>query len=310
MVVQLTILVGNVDDLIGLDYSHIEVYQSTDQGNSFQEITASLAQAAVKDSTPAQTMFQMGGKLLKLKIDGGAEQSISFSDLIPLWTPTQVVNRINEVVPGLASVQSVTTVRLTSPTTGRASSVEITYTDALDLFSATGIVYGKAARVALVGGTLLYTFPDVAGKETDRYKWRFSANGVAPFSDFSEVVSGSVAPTMPAGNLAVAMAQFFDSGGQPKKVRVLVGMDSNPQQSGSAFIVQGPSKVVDSDNNGFLQMTLVRGSRCRVAIEGSTYVREFIVPDVASFDLMSVMAMSPDPFTVQQVPPQLIRRSL
>lgn len=310
MVVQLTILVGNVDDLIGLGYSRIEIYQSTDQGNSFKEITDSVASAAEFDSLVAQTTFQMGGKLLKLKVNGGAEQSISFSSLIDFWTATQVANRINEVVGALASVVDTTTVRLTSNTLGRASSVEITYTDALDLFPTTGIVYGKAARITLVGGTRIYTFPDVAGKDTDRYKWRFSANGVNPFSDYSAVVSGVVAPTLDAGSLAVATAQFFDSGGQPHKTRILVGMDSNPQQSGQAFLVQGPSKVVDSDDSGFLQVTLVRGTRCRVAIQGTSYVREFVVPDVASFDLMSVMATSPDPFTVQSVPPQLIRRSL
>lgn len=309
MVVQLTILVGNVDDLIGLGYSRIEIHQSIDEGNSYQEVTAAAAQAAVLDSLPAQTTFQMGGKLLKLKVDGGTEQSISFSSLIPFWTATQVANRINEVIGALASVVTTTTVRLTSPTLGRASSIEVTYCDAEDLFSV-GIVYGRAERPTLVSGTLLYTFPDVAGKGTDRYKWRFSANGSNPFSDFSAVVSGSKQPTIPAGSLSVATAQFYDQGGQPIKTRILVGMDSTPQVHGGAFVSRGSSMVVDSDDAGFLQVTLVRGIRCRVAIEGSSYIREFVVPNTPSFDLLTVMATANDPFTVQQVPPSLIRRSI
>lgn len=310
MVVQLSILVGNANDLIGLGYTHIEIHQSTDEGNSFQEVTGAAASAAVMDSTAAQTTFQMGGKLLKLRVNGGAEQSISFSSLIPFWTPTQVVNRINEVVPGLASVFSTWKVRLTSPTTGRASSVEVTYRDALDLFPTTDIVYGLAARIPLVLNTLLYSFPDVAGKDTDRYKWRFSVNGAGPFSEFSEVVTGQTAPVISAGNLSVGTAKFFDQTGHPIKTRVLIGIGSNPQNLAGSFITKGQSLIVDSDDEGFLQVTLVRGLRCRVAIEGASYVREIIVPNSPSFDLLTVMASSPDPFTVQAVPPLLIRRSV
>jgi len=309
MVVQLTILVGNANDLIGLGYTRIEVYQSTDQGNSFQEITAPVISSAVFDSLPALTTFRMGGRLLKLKVDGGVEQSIEFSDLVPLWTTAQVVNRINEVVSGLASVFEDTKVRLTSTTAGRSSSVEITYSDAEDLFSA-GIKYGKAARITLVNGTYIYSFPDVAGKDTDRYKWRFSANGSNPISDFSAVVSGAVAPIITAGNLSVGTARFYDSAGQPVKTKVLVGMDSSPQAIAGGTVTKGSSTRAESDNEGFLQLTLVRGIKVRIAILGTSFIREFVVPNAASFDLMAVMATAVDPFVVQTTPPQLIRRSV
>lgn len=309
MVVQLTILVGNANDLIGLGYTRIEVYQSTDQGNTFQEVTGPAIASAFLDSLAALTTFQMGGRLLKLKVDGGVEQAISFSDLTPLWSPAQVVNRINEVVPGVASVSGGTKVRLTSPTAGRASSIEVTYCDADDLFSAE-VVYGKAARITLVNGTFIYSFPDVAGKDSDRYKWRFSANGSSPFSDYSAVVSGAVAPAIAAGNLSVGTARFYDAAGQPSKTRVLVGMDSSPQAISGGTISKGSSMIVDSGDDGFLQLTLVRGIKVRVAIEGTSFIREFIVPNAASFDLLSAMAAAVDPFSIQSVPPLLIRRSL
>lgn len=310
MVVQLSILVGNVNDLIGLGYTRIEVHQSVDQGNSFQEVTAPAAAAAVLDSVPANTTFPMGGKTLKLSIDGGAEQAISFSSLLMNWTPTQVVNRINEVIVGLASVSG-SKVRLTSPTTGRSSSVEATYTEIPELgFVAGNKVFGKSARPTLVMDTLSYAFPDVAGKDTDRYKWRFSANGSNPISDFSPTVSGQTAPVIPIGNLSIATARFFTADGQPVKTRLLIGIDSVPQSLAGVYITRDQPLVVDSGSDGFLQVSLVRGARVRIGIEGTAYVREFDVPNVPSFDLLTVMGTATDPFTIQTVPPLLTRRNI
>lgn len=310
MVIQLSILVGNVSDLLGLGYTRIEVHQSTDQGNSYQEITSSAAQSALLESLEANTTFQMGGRLLKLKVDGGTEQSISFSGLIEHWTVLQVVNRINEVVASLASVSD-TKVLLTSPTSGRTSSIEITYNDAYSLGWTTGQkVFGKSSRITLVSGTFIYNFPDQAGTSDDRYKWRFSANGSNPISEFSNVVSGQTAPSIDASNLSVGTARFYDAGGRPKRTRILVAIDSVPQSLVSVFVTADQPLTIDSDGDGFLQVTLIRGSRVRVAIEGTAYVREFIVPNVSAFDLLTVMSTSTDPFTIQTTPPLLTRRTI
>lgn len=311
MVVQLTILVGNAADLVGLGYSRIEVWQSKDRGNTFQEITAPVVTAAKLDSAVAQNTFQMGGRLLKLVVDGGTEVSIPFSDIIEQWTPLQVVNRINEVVPSLASVLGGTQVRLTSPSNNRSSSVLVTYSDSPDLgWAADDVAYGLSARIVLSGGTLVYSFPDVAGRPDDRYKWRFSANGSNPVSEFSAPVTGQVAPVLNNALLSVGTAQFYDAAGNPSKTDILVGVDSSPQAIAGGFVSKGSSMKVTSDDTGFLQVTLVRGLKVRVGIIGTSYIREFLVPNAPAFDLLAVMATAPDPYTVQTVPPQLVRRSI
>jgi len=311
MVVQLTILVGNAADLVGLGYTRIEVWQSKDQGNSYQEITAPSAVSAFLDSKDAQTTFQMGGRLLKFVIDGGSEVSVDFSNILEQWTPTQVANRINEVAPGVASVQGGTKVRLTSPTTDRVSSVEVTYNDAADLGWVGGqTAYGLSARLTLNGSIKIYSFPDVAGSPSDRYKWRFSANGSNPISEFSAPVSGQVAPVINNSNLSVGSAQFYDAFGNPMKAQILVGIDSSPQAIAGGSVMQGSSMKVSADDTGFMQLSLVRGLKVRVGILGTSFVREFIVPDAPTFDLLAVMATAPDPYTVQTVPPLLIRRSV
>jgi hypothetical protein len=310
MVVQFSVLVANNDDLIGLGYTTIEIWQSVDQGNSYQELTAPTPQSAYVESLPAQTTFQMGGHLLKVVVNGGAEQSISFSPLTQHWTPQQVVDRINEVIPGLASLITPNIVRLTSPTTGRASSIEVTYCDAYDLFPERLSAHGRDARITLALGTTIYQYSDVSGSTSARYRWRFTANGSDPKSDFSPYVLGSTAPLVSPANLSVCQAKFVGLNGQPVKTKLVIVSEQNPSSTNNLIVTSTAPLQLESDDLGFIQFSLVRGTRVKVAIEGTAFVREFTVPDAASFDLLAAMAAAPDPFTVQTVPPFLIRRSV
>lgn len=308
MVVQLSIPVAEVSSLIGLGFTRIEVWQSIDQGNSYQEATAASPAAAFIDSKDALTTFQMGGRLLKVIVNGGAEASILFSGLIQYWTPLQVANRINEVVPGLASVVGVA-VRLTSPTTGRVSSLLVTYCDAHDLYDAGAAAVGKAVRITLVSGTFLYTFSDVAGILDHRYKWRFTANGVNPISEFSERVFPTPIPATGIA-LSVGSARFLGLDGRPQKRSIILVTDAPPSPISGFAVGDEAPMVIESDEEGLLQLVLVQLSKVRVAIEGTAYVREFTVPATPSFDLLTVMAAAVDPFTIQTSPPFLTRRSI
>lgn len=308
--VQISILAANVSSLLGMGYSRIELWWSIDQGNSYAEITSSTAQPAKLTSLPALTTYRMGGKLLKLSVNGAAEVSIAFSSLIDYWTPTQVVNRINEVVPTLASVSG-TTVVLTSTTTGRASSLKIVYNDAIDLgFEAEKVVYGTAARPTLVSDTFIYVFSDPSGSSDYRYKWRFSANGVNPISGYSKVLYGNTPALAEADVLSVCTATFIGLDGVAKAQDVIVALEQNPMEFSGYVVGDKLPKMYKADENGFIQFTLVRGARVKVALEGTTFVREFTVPSTPSFDLLEAMAAAPDAFTIQTPLPFLIRRNV
>lgn len=308
MVVQLSILVGNVDDLLARSYSRIEVWASTNEGGFYEEITASVATPATLDSAKPNTTFSLGGRLLRLSLNGQAEVSIDFSTVVQHWTATQVASRINEVVPGLASVVD-ERVRLTSSITGRLSSIAVTYCDAPDLgWVGIAPVLGKAARPALVAATYFYAFNDDAGRGSYRYKWRFSADGVTPISDFSKAVDGSTPPAVGTDKLSVAVARFIGADGVPQPTKLIVAAVSDPM-SLSGFLVTGWTRVIETDESGFIQFALVRGLKVRVAIEGTKFVREFTVPDAATFDILQAMSDSPDSFTIQTTPALVTRRS-
>ena len=309
MLVQVTIPVANVSALLAAGYTHVEVWQSTDGGNLYNEITDSAPRAAVLTSLPALTTYFMSGKLLKLRVDGGAEQSISFSTVVPYWTPIQVANRINEVVASLASVVG-TSVVLTSPTTGRASTLEITYNDASDLGLGAGTVaVGKAIRIALVPDTFVNIFTDVSGSEDDRYKWRFSANGASPISDFALRVFGSDPPLDPT-MVSLGTATFLSVDGRAKQVSLIIVSDAAPTIINGFVVGADQPLVVTADETGFIQVPLIRNATVRIALEGTAFVREIVVPDEDTFDLLTALSTAPDPFTVQSPLPFVIRRSL
>lgn len=311
MVVQLSILVGNVVDLLALGFTHVQVWVSEDEGNSFFEITDAAASAAILDSALPLNNYRLGGKLLKVQVNEGTEYSISFSSLTELWTPAQVVSRIEEVVPGLASVVD-GKVRLTSPTTSRASSLKITYSDGVDLgWSTLPASKGKDARITLLSGTQLYLKTDMAGRSNYRYKWRYSVGSNAPFSDFSSPpVYGKAPETVDPTSLSVATGKFIGMDGKPIKGKLIISTISPPQNLAGFVLANNEPLVIESDDSGYFQLTLVRGLKVRVALEGTAFVREFTVPAAATFDMLQAMADAPDTFTVQVPPPFLVRRSI
>jgi hypothetical protein len=309
MLAQIAIPVANVSDLLGLGYTYIEVWRSADFGNSFQEVTSSALAPAVATSIPASTTFLVGGKELRFQINGGAEVVVDFAALNSRWTPAQVVARINQAVNGLASLSSDgLSVVLTTSTTGRLASIVITYNEVDELgWSAGDLFRGTDARIPLINDTRFYTYTDLGGLSTDRYKWRFSKDGLPPISDFS----APVLPQPPLSNNSIlGVVQFVDAFGQPfpgTLIIAAVDTDSiNGQTIGSLV-----SRTFQAGADGLLAVPLLVGAKVRIGIEGTRLVREIVVPGPAggSFDIMTALSTAPDAFTVQSTPPLLIRNA-
>jgi len=308
MAAQITIPVSNVLTLLETGFSVIEVQQSKDSGNSYHAVTASSPDSAFLDSALPNTLYRMGSKVLKFVLDGGQEQVVSFGSVLDFWTASQVAGRINEISPTTAFVVN-GRVRLGSPTTGRGSSVVITYCDATDLGWFVGdLAHGHDQHLILIEGTLVYTYLDIAGAIGDLYRWRFSNDGIIPFTEYATRVEGT-APSS-ASPTSIATAFFVGLDGKPRQRSILIVGSALPQLISGFITGDEAPLIVKSDELGFLQVPLVRGSVVRVAIEGTALVREFTVPNVDTFDLMTALSTAPDPFTVQIPAPLLTRRNI
>lgn len=311
----ITATVANVNSLLTLGFTKLEMWVTTDMGNTFQEITSSSILPASLTSEPASTQFQMGGHLLKFSLNGNTENSINFSSINMFWTPTQVASTINDVVPGVASVVN-NSVVLTSPTNvvnGRANTILITYNDATDLgFVAGQKGIGTDARLTLVTNTVIYSYVDLAGQAAYQYKWRFSNNGINPISPFTDPVFPTPSPV--SVPLSIGTMYFVGLNGTPQQRTITIVTDFTPlsvASNGINFSVGNDLPLTyTSDINGFLQVPLAQGAKVRIGLEGTAYVREFIVPSTSTFDIATVMSSAVDPFTIQVPTPLLTRRIL
>lgn len=115
---------------------------------------------------------------------------------------------------------------------------------------------------------------------------------------------------LPSESLCTVTATFYTASGEP-----LEGVYArfSPLRSTDSFV--SSSVIVQetdasSDEDGELEMTLVRGVRGTLAITGIGIVREVEVPDQGTITLDELVALSDDPLEVQ-VPSftSLIRRS-
>ncbi len=285
---QITILLANITQIIAQGYNQLDIGVSTDQGNSFSRITGNSASFAQITSLPASTTFRMGGHLLKFVLNGGSEVSVSFDPALDNWTPTQVVG----------------------------GSVLITYNDATDLgFTSGQLAYGTDAFITLSGGQKIYTYIDNSGIQNGLYKYQLSHNGANPVSPFSAFITPS--PVSPfSSSLVVCTATFIGIDGSPVPTSAIFSLATPapfyvpPAGSVPGYgITNNKPLLVQSDDQGFLQVLLYKGLTLRVGIEGTSLVREFIVPNT-DFDLISALGTASDPFLIQAPDALLTRRSV
>lgn len=300
------IVASDVATLLDLGFTTIEVWSSEDQGGTWRELTSATPTPATLVSAEAQTLFQVGGQSLVFQVDNGPTYTVTFDSVIPFWTPGQVVGVINTVCPNAASFVG-NKVVLTSPTAGRGSSL-LVISGPAGLGFSRSIAHGVDGRILLVDGSTFYTYYDVAGHPTARYKWRFSNNGTNPLSRFSLPVDGK-STVLSGVPLSIATARFADVDGSPLRTAVLVASEGAQKIAGYTMGTQA-TKTFMADEDGMLQIPMVQGSRVRVAVEGTLIVRTFTVPSTPTFDLMQVLSDTPDAFTVQTVAPMLTRRNV
>jgi hypothetical protein len=167
---------------------------------------------------------------------------------------------------------------------------------------------GQQPHIALIAGVFAYAFLDPAGSQLRRYKWRFSANGVAPFSVYSKYVFGKdlIVAGVPT---SIGVARFIGVDGRPKKKSMIISVEDTQTVSGYTMGT-ADVMVVPTDDYGFLQVQLVQGAKVRVSLEGTDIIRIITVPATPTFDILQAIADAPDEFTMQETAPLLTKRSL
>lgn len=311
-VVSFNIFVDDLDSVLAL-FDVIEVWRSTDELGTYSEITAPTPTPATLDGTTSGP-WNLSSSTLAVVLNGADPVSVNFTGTDPL-NLASVIAAINHVIPNLAKENPTQTnkIRLESPLTGTGSSIQVSGGAAIILGLSTLKINGFAARVGLTNPTDVYLFRDYDSLDSYWYKTRYLSTATNSVSSFSGPRQGNPKVVLSDSLLSKAVINLVDGSGHPVVDRRIIFVPTSNQLVTSVSNLFGSLVGVDrlvatTDSQGHAEIGLLKGQTFRVFFEGTSYQREFEVPDT-DFDLLTVLATFPDPFSIYQAPPMPIRSS-
>lgn len=185
---------------------------------------------------------------------------------------------------------------------GSAASLSVSGS-ALTFFSvAEHFSAGQDPAPYLQPGVWTYLLDDPFSTTTSWYRFRYAHTVSGVSSEWSLPFLANGPPLVVKEQVVTGYAQIIDGQGRPSSGRqVLLETSATGTVNGHTLL---PLRLDGcTDKNGRVEFILLRGVTYRVAVLGSSTIREGITPTdtaVLSFDLFGPQADFPDVFTVQQ----------
>lgn len=309
-VITIDIHVDDLDSVLAL-FNKIQVWRSATEFGTYTEITAQTDQPAIIDGTVTGP-WTLVGQTLTIVLNSADPISVVFAGSDPL-NIAMVIQQINTLIPGLATEKPTDTnkLRLTSPVLGTGSAITLSGAAATTLGLTTTKVNGRQARLSLVTPTTEYVFKDFDGDQTFWYKTRYYSTATQSVSSFSDPRQGNPQVVLPGSAMVKGSFHLVDVSGRPVVGRRLIFVPLTPMLVPATVygILPGFDRIiVTTDEAGDGIINLVIGMRVKVFFEGSSFNREFTVPDV-DFDVLTVATAQPDALDIVVAPPMPIRMS-
>lgn len=320
MAVTLTINVGNIDSALA-SYDVIKIKRSTSSVSGTYDDITDITPVAAELVAPDSGLYDVVSKTLQLVIDQDSQVDILFADPPsppvagdPL-TAAQVATQIDAAVGQAVAFDDAGVLQLTSTNTGLASQVKIVGGAAAAEFGwvAGDRDVGEEAHIQLVAGQSIYSFTDDDGESDYFYKAQYLNTSNSLTSAESSPFQGDAGTVVDPSNLSVARVDLVDGTGValPDQEITFYGADQSFQVDGFQIALTRRPITIVTDNTGHAETSLVIGTRWKVIFEGTSFIREFVVPSTPTFDLLSLLGAAPDPFKIVEVQfPAALRRTL
>lgn len=310
--IRVIIAVDDVNDVME-SYDQIQVHRSVAGiGGSYVDITATSPTSGTVEGTN-DAPFTLYGETLQVRVDDGATQNITIETADPVQIDP-LVEELTEKITGATITNGGTgNLKLTSDTTGTASSIEIVGGTGLTALGLTAAkTTGADRRLTLQEDYTEFTFVDSGGETSYYYKIRFYNSLTGQTSDFSDPVPGAYESPI-SSDLITATIDLVELDGTPLgNTLITISNALDPD----AFIVSshgvfGRRIEFYTDASGHGETDLVMGSVVDVTISGTGITRKITVPSSGStFDLLTAIAAADDMFQIQTPEfPDAIRRS-
>jgi hypothetical protein len=161
---------------------------------------------------------------------------------------------------------------------------------------------GEDAHVPLQAGASLYDYLDKNGAGEFYYIAQFFDTASLLASIDSDPFKGDPGTIVGEEHLSLAKVDLTDGSGIAVANQGITFWSVYEVIEKDTFVVgiqRQPIATITTDAAGHAEIKLVRGLRIKVVFEGTSIVREFVVPDVDDFNLLDELSDSPDPFDVR-----------
>lgn len=282
-------------------YDTIQVFRSTgDIQGPWSPVAESLSTSSMT-ATQKGEPYALNGKTLELKLDNLTELSIPFAGADPYWGAAAIVD-INAVLGILGTADMVDGyLRITTVSDGAAASIQINGGDAYANLGFQEDSYGLGvdAGIPLVIGVPDYTYDDPNGSEDYWYRFRYYNSVSGAHSPYCAPFPALPIYKLPSSSLITGTARLVDISGRAlPNQRVIVWNLYEPSITG-LYGVFGTQVTAITDNDGFCELSLIRGSLVQVVFEGTSVRRRIRVPTTGSeFDLLDE-SLADDEFGIQ-----------
>lgn len=311
--ITIKVYVSEIDNVL-LNFDRLQVQRSK-LGTPYTDaafITAESSEAPVLTGTEEGDFAGLNGKDLRVSVNGGAEQSVTFISADPI-SLTNALAEINASIVGLTADNDGTgKVELTGGLSGTGGTIEVTGgTAAAILGLSQVIVHGKDQNIGLQAGVDEYTYADLSGEASYWYRIRYYNSTLGTYGGWSDWIQGTTGAALDASSLIMGRVYMSDIDGSALSGAFITLVNVYTPLIADGYFVAGRSKQIETDGTGMAETALVRGMILDVIVEGTSIIRRIEVPSVgAEFDLLDPDLVLDDPFQIQ-VPdlPSAVRRS-
>lgn len=313
-VIKIKIFVPEIANVLTL-FDVIQV-QRSEAGSPFTDakyITDITAQPPVLVGTEEGSFASLQGKSLKLKVDGGVEQTVTFTAADPVSLHNVIAEFNSSVTEATASDDGSGKLQIDGDNLGTAGILEITGGTGLTIlgFTVGQKDNGEDTHIVLLAGVDSYEYDDQSGAASFWYRTRFLNTISGNVGSWSDWTQGSTGAVISPSLLIIGKIKLAGIDGTAMVGEKVTLVNTFSPLSAGGFFLSGRSKQIETDGSGQAETTLVKNSIIDVIIEGTSFIRRIQVPSTGTeFDLMDADLVLDDPFQIQ-VPdlPAAVRRS-
>ncbi len=313
-VITVKIFVPEIATVLTL-FDKIQV-QRSELGSPFTDakfITANSAAPPILVGITEGPFASLQGQDLKIKIDGGTIQTVTFTAANPISLANVISEFNTDIVGAVASDDGTGKLKITGGNSGTDGTLELTGGTGLSIlgFTSGDKDNGEDTHISLMTGIDSYEYADQSGSASFWYRTRFYNQTSGNVSSWSDWTQGSTGSVIDASFLTIGKIRLAGIDGTALVEQEVTLVNVFSPLSADGYFLAGRSKTIKTDGSGYAETTLIKESVIDLVIEGTSVIRRIEVPSSGTeFDLMDPNLVLDDPFQIQ-IPdlPAAVRRS-